>query len=290
MTLATDSPDNPVAARVRRMMGKPAGSAAAPKPPSTRSAGDLEDAEFPQTPDDGPLPVEGETSSPGEAARRKRPEPVTQPTLGDVLWLDDGTVVVYRQPIPNKKYDFIYRLLPGGAFEAQALITAHYRPRGLGRLELPLLREMIRQKRWERDAIVHALDHWSFGRFLPSSNGSHLDSAPEGKPAVAAGEDSEEDASEAPGAPSKPSMNDRAGRQGDRILRGARVVLRNGKHAWESVYWGRDDKGDVVAFQAGSQWQLTRLDLKGYGSAVEIGDLLPPEEVAAIADSLMAAQ
>ncbi|MCX7045990.1 MAG: hypothetical protein NTX50_10965 [Candidatus Sumerlaeota bacterium] len=246
-------------------------------------AGEMRDKTLPNTAQPDKLAAAPATSA--------RPEPVAQTQLGDILWLDDGTVVVYRQPVPNQQKEYAYQLAEKGALEVRSLVLAHYHPRLLGRLNSDLLRLFIRDKHWVRDAVLYHLDHWSFGRYLPSSNGSHLNEEPAPdapapdaqEPALnfaaegalrAANEDIPAALQDNPNAP--PTLR-----------RGVQVTIRHGVHAWEAVYWGRNDKGDIVAHRTAQFWQLAHVDLKHFGDQVEIGAVLSEQEINDIADAIM---
>jgi len=195
---------------------------------------------------------------------------------------------LYRQPVPKQNKVFVYQLSDQGAIEVRSLVLEHYHPRFLGRLDTDLLRAFIRDKRWVRDAVLYHLEHWSFGRYLPSSNGSHLSTettpnAEEEEPRL--------DLSSGEGASSVSADDSPAALQANleakpTLRRGSRVTIRHGATAWEAIYWGRNDKGDVVAHNTARHWQLAHVDLKHFGDKVEIGSVLSEDEFNAIANEI----
>jgi len=197
------------------------------------------------------------------------PQSASDLKFGDIVVLDDGSVIIYRQPVPDKRVDFIYELGQEGVLEARGMVTRAYAPRKLGRLDSVLFRQMIRLKSWDRDALVHHLDHWALGRYVPQADGSRI--LPQN--AIAAAHTP--GAAERRGAPAEPETP--PGPE-----RGTRLTIRMGEHSWDAVYWGRDAKGPIVAHDTEGTWYLMHLDLDRFGDNLTFGELLSPQEVAKI--------
>lgn len=186
--------------------------------------------------------------------------------MGDILLLDGGGVVVYRQPVPGKPYDFTYQLVPDGRFEARAVPVASHGPRPLGQVDSDLLRRLIRDKQWERDEMTACLSDDSLAGLLPrdgdivgASNAGAASAATPGK---------------------EMGLN-----------RGDRVVIKNGRHAWEAVYWGAGEDGeDVLAHKAGDAWNLTNMDLSQYGDNLEVKPAVSQEAISEILECVMASR
>jgi len=323
MALMKDSSGESVFSRARRLLGRgksgegAEGAEGAPRNPApadddatTEILGDLIHKDIDEADAaDREAQARPTLAEPDNAV--PRPQPITSPELGEILWLDDGSVIIYRQPVPNKKYDFVYQLCDGGALEARAIVAEYYRPRSLGRLDVQLFRQLIREKRWTRDAILYHLDHWSFGKYLPTSNGSRPSEpsgaggeletlAPVRKPVAvarpaatsrpsaiirpvpsASREEEEEPVYEIDDDKPEPEEEESA------LRRGARVTILNGSHAWDAIYWANDARGDILAHRTGNFWQLTRIDLKRFGNKVKIGAPLSNEEITSIAEELL---
>ena len=183
--------------------------------------------------------------------------------MGDILLLDGGGVIVYRQPVPGKPYDFTYQLVPDGRFEARGVTVASHGPRVLGRVNADLLRRLIRDKQWERDELSACLTDASLAGLLPRNGSTHGgDSVGTAAPGQAMG-----------------------------LSRGVRVVIKNGRHAWEAVYWGAGEDGDdILAHKAGDVWSLTHMDLSQYGDKIEVGAALEKDEISEILEGVMASR
>lgn len=197
-----------------------------------------------------------------------------EPRAGDILALDSGEIVLFRQKASNQRDDFVYVLRPGGVLEPEGRAAAVDATRRLGSVEGSLFREMYRRRSWHRDAIIRHLDHWTFGRFIPSANGvakAVSASAPTSSPA------SSEDLS---------SVGYRPKNESGALRRGVPLTIRMNGYKWEAVYWGESGDGAVVAARVDNEWTLQYLDLERFADRMTLGAPLSDNRVREIAARL----
>ena len=246
----------------------------------------------------------------------RQPEPVSEPAFGDMLLLEDSSVVLYRQAVPEKECDFIYLLRPGAALEVRGIDVRQFGPRWLGRLEDRLFRHMARKKKWDRDALVAHLQHWSLSRFIPISRNGFLRSkhgflqsehgllrsehgtVKTAAPRVRAVSDAPQASEGQEESPEIPPDRDAgleavvppAGKTNGTVRRGATISIKRGDSIWTAVYWGSDSNGSIVAHNTVGKegWALIRLNLERFGDAVAYGPPLSADEIDAIAKHVVA--
>ena len=59
---------------------------------------------------------------------------------------------------------------------------------------------------------------------------------------------------------------------------------------WESVYWTTDEIGPIVAHNTNRDWSLMHLSLARFKDSLEYGELLAPEKLSEIEQSLASSQ
>lgn len=235
---------------------------------------------------------------------------------GAILMLDDGTLGVYKEHVPGKGYDVLYVLQPDGRMKAEGLALHAYQAQRLGTLPREFIVLILRNQRWDRDAIIYHLDSFQFCSLVPQihTNGTREHHTPsptrapsqsrpatQQPPAAAVANEapppprpSTASASTHVGAPAhvpastSPAPAARSNER-EQIARGRRVLIHFGPgKAWEAVYWGQDDQGAVVAHRTHNRWSLMHLDLTRFRDTMEVGEALDPEEVAEVERDLSA--
>lgn len=186
--------------------------------------------------------------------------------FGDILLLDSGAVFLYRQPVPEKGCDFTYELCAEGALEARGVDVRQLGPRLLGRLDSDVFNKMIHAREWDRDAIVFYLEDWTMGCYVPPVDMLAVEAV------ASLGVTPAEPMPVASAVPTVSNMP-----------RGTRFSVQMGENVWDAVFWGRDNRGSVVAHDTEGSWYLIHLDLERFGDSLKIGDPMEPEQVDEIA-------
>jgi hypothetical protein len=57
--------------------------------------------------------------------------------------------------------------------------------------------------------------------------------------------------------------------------------------SWDAIYWCEDNEGTVVAHNTNLHWSLMHFDLGRFQSSLALGQVLTPEEIAAIETDLV---
>ncbi len=177
--------------------------------------------------------------------------------IGTIIRLEDGSIGVYKGPIPGKEYHLIYHLCPDGTIQPEGIYLYGYLSEPLGRVTLEVLGEMQQTMHWERDRIIYHLSSYEKARLIPLLS-------PSKKVAM----------------PTEPL------RKRNSLERGRRLRVKIGHRLWEAVYWGSDELGQIVAHNTNKIWTLMHLNLGRFGDSLETGDLLSPNEIKEINNSL----
>jgi hypothetical protein len=210
------------------------------------------------------LPPEPKTAPEPKALPELKAVPEPQPSLvkslydpGTIIRLEDGSVSIYKGPIPGKEYHLIYHLRHDGNISPEGIYLYAYRSEPLGRINEDLWEEMLRSMRWERDRIIEHLSSQEKMRLIPLLSPKVI------KKEVA-----------------EPL------RKRNPLERGRRLRIGFGDHIWDAVYWGSDELGQIVAHNTNKTWTLMHLNLGRFGDSLEYGELLTPEELKDINVSL----
>ena len=180
---------------------------------------------------------------------------------GTILKLDDGTIGIYKQAIPNKEYDLIYVLNKNGKIEPRGMVIFAYECQVLGNISDDILDEMQKKMMWKRDEIVFHLDKLEYAKFIPSKYDNNPDNNNNQKKMVVI------------------DVNRINSKQNHFLQRGRKISISVGDRAWESIYWGEDDMGPIVAHHTSGEWNLMHLDLKRFGDSVRYKEVVEPEEI-----------
>lgn len=229
----------------------------------------------------------------GLHARRETPASgVAKPKYSDVasgaiMRLDDGSVAIYKDAVSGKDYALFYFLEPNGTVAPRGIFLQQYDAKRIGHLPEPLFAEMRDAGRWERDAIIFHLERYDFATHVhkvaahqegrkpaPGQSSGSPASDPENNDTAA---DADIGWDEAP-APESPR---------EMLERGRVFKISFGGRAWEAVYWGKDEMGQVVAHDTNREWQLMHLDLDRFKDSMEYGELLSGDRLKEVEASLL---
>ncbi|MEN6625111.1 MAG: hypothetical protein ABFD69_02665 [Candidatus Sumerlaeia bacterium] len=185
---------------------------------------------------------------------------------GAILCIGDRTLVVYKQSVPDKGYDLVYTLLPGGSIKLQGVALSGHAVQEIGSIGQPEFNQLQGTMRWNRDLIVfHCYRYEDVARIpaAPSAAAeaspapSYTPEPPPVRPAPAA-----QPAMMSQPVPPPPPEDPRKS-----LKRGQRLQVRFGNKTWDAVYWGQDDQGQVVAHQTYNNWSLMHLDLDRFAGS-----------------------
>jgi hypothetical protein len=219
-----------------------------------------------------PEPVSQDVQEPSPEISKPVPKPtlekkkVVAPTLpptkqlydiGSIIRLEDGSIGIYKGPIPGKEYHLVYHLRPDGSIRPEGIYLYAYRSEQLGCVTPEVLDDIQRSMRWERERIVHHLSSSEKSRLIPLLSPQAI--------------------KEEVSAPI---------RKKESLERGRHLLIKIGNRLWDAIYWGSDELGQIVAHNTNKVWTLMHLNLGRFGDSLEYGDLISPEEIKEINDSL----
>lgn len=205
---------------------------------------------------------------------------------GTILCIDDEEIVVYRRPVAGKSYDMAYTLLADGSVKIDAVDLNTRQVVELGELSAEDLKRLQSEMRWSRDLVArNCRDREDMDRIPEPDVEAGTETSqepPRSSPAMGGRTTVHEN----PEAQSDDSVvnnvfrNESASRVVDeeeappqpklRIRRGQCVSIKMGARSWDSIYWGRDKKGSVVAHKTHGHWTLMHLDLNLYKDTMEV--------------------
>jgi hypothetical protein len=199
---------------------------------------------------------------------------------GAILRLDDGSIAIFKEPVSGKDYALLYFLQPDTTVVARGVFLQEYEVQRIGHLPEILMAEVIGTGRWDRDAVIYHLEKFDFAKCVrqvalhqegrvPSSSRTERSS---GDSSVDVRQSSAEDTNP----PTVKNMLQRG-----RVLR-----INVGGKIWESVYWTKDEIGQIVAHDTNKEWALMHLDLSRFKDCIEYGDLLTGARLQEIERSL----
>jgi hypothetical protein len=176
---------------------------------------------------------------------------------GEIIRLEDGSIGIYKGPIPGKEYHLVYHLRPDGTMRPEGIYLYAYQSESLGKVSFDVLGEMQKSMRWERERIIEHLSSVEKSRLIPLLSSKVIKKEIEASP-----------------------------EKQNSLVRGRRLKVGIGSRNWESVYWGSDELGEIVAHNTNGTWTLMHLNLGRFGSSLEYGEILSPDELKAINHSL----
>jgi hypothetical protein len=207
-------------------------------------------------------------------------KPATHPVAstyepGTILKLENGSVGIFKESLPDKDYDIVLYLMPDGKVEPRGISLFSYSSERIGKLPAEYFSQLSDRMRWERDVIVYHLDSLDSSRLIPGIE-RHVEETP--RQSVTAN---------SVGSGAIRSFQAPPTRKRASLERGRKLKIRLGNRGWEAVYWGSDNDGAILAHNTNKRWELARLNLKQYESSMEIGDYLSSREVKEIEDALL---
>lgn len=231
-----------------------------------------------------PPPPEPPSSSP--PAPQPPPPQATDAPLGTfpkgtILQLEDGTIAIYKDPVKGKEYEIVYALRSNGKLRPEGIALYAYEAKKLGRIPEDIFEDIQKTLRWDRDAICFHLEKYEYCSLIPmSERPPSTDSAP-----AASGQDPKAKVV-MPDPPTSPLLD-----PARELVKGRRIYISFGPgKTWESVYWGKDLLGHVVAHHTNNEWALMHLDIKRFRESTEIGEILRDEEIKAIQQAIVSTQ
>lgn len=198
------------------------------------------------------------------------PAPPASPIQpGAIVKLDDGTIGIFEQEIPDKEYDIVLMVKADGTLEPKGVSIYAYQWQQIGSVPGDLLAQMTRRMRWERDALLYHLDRYEYAKLIPNQE------APPQKPGQVS-------------PVTKTSRaNSRVGSAGEPGLERGRVIsITTGDKTWDAVYWGSNNMGAIVAHNTHKTWSLMHLDLKRFKGSLKYGELIDSETIRKIEEEL----
>ncbi len=260
--LDSDQPDKeppriPIEWAIQDANGSTASPSAIPPSSQAHRTRQPAPAEPPQRQDVPAPESRSETVSPQTGSRARVP---SLHEIGAILRLEDGSIGIYKGPMPGKEYHFIYHLLPDGNVRPEGVYITSYNVEHLGQLAPEVLDELQKNMHWERDRIIYHLSSYEKARLIPILDMN--------------------------GKPKTESQAATPTQKKEGLERGRRIVVKIGDKIWEAVYWGRDELGQIVAHNTHKSWTLMHLNLGRFGDSMDLGEKLSPEEIRHINECL----
>lgn len=178
---------------------------------------------------------------------------------GTIVRLNDDSLGIIKEEIPDREYDLVYMLTLEGKVEPRGVCLFAMGIERLGRLPQEELSKIEKRMAWSRDHLIYYLDHVKLADGIPQPS---------------------------PG--NKPLSNDHQRfDDGKSMQRGRCLSVRFGDKKWEAVFWGEDSTGSIVAHCQQNQWELLHMDLKRFGSSLQTGKLIQGRELREIEESVI---
>jgi hypothetical protein len=194
---------------------------------------------------------------------------------GDLLRLDDDSIGIYKDAVSGKDYALLYFLEPNGILAPRGIFLEQYETQRIGKIPENIFEQMRMTGRWDRDAVIFHLEKFEFAPFVRRvENRTPADqvrrsSTGNSRPAITSGRQP------------TPVPVER-----DPLERGRVIRINVAGKVWESVYWTKDEIGAIVAHDTNREWSLMHLDLSRFKDSIEYGELLDPEKLSEIEQSL----
>lgn len=174
-------------------------------------------------------------------------------SYGDIFYLEDKSIIVFKSEVPDKEYDFVYLLEPDGKVQAQGICLYAYERMKIGHLPDHFVEQIDKSLTWDRDVIVYHLDEYGFTKLIPY-----------------------------PFEPQEQTQNgvkESSQRSGNHLVRGRQIVITLRGRRWEAVYWGKDALGTVVAHKTSGEWSLMHLDLNRFTESLQRKNVLSEKQI-----------
>ncbi|MCD6385604.1 hypothetical protein J7M23_07465 [Candidatus Sumerlaeota bacterium] len=226
-----------------------------------------------------------ESLSPPESASVEEEEQLYQE--GDIIAFDDGLIGIYISPVAGKDYDVVYCLRDDGSVEPRGIPFYSYKHRKIGRLPEERVKILKTRMRWMREEIVYYLDRFEDINLIPPLNHRQKQTPLPVENTNSVKIEQSEDVNKV--GLEKTREKERARQEEPHsLVRGRKIIIKYGDKKWESIYWGADDKGIIVAHKTSGNWEFMHLDLTRFGDNVEYGEILSDLELLEIQRQLEA--
>lgn len=172
---------------------------------------------------------------------------------GDIFYLEDKSLVIFKKEVPAKEYDFVLELKKNGKIEPKGICLYAYERMKIGHLPEQQLEAMALSLTWKRDLIVYHLSDYGFSQLIPRpTSDKHM-------------------LKDQQAVPHRSDNN--------KPVRGERFTISIGEKKWDGVYWGKDVLGTVVTHNTNGTWMLMHLDLSRFEDTLEYGVILSQKEI-----------
>lgn len=205
-------------------------------------------------------------------------------TPGAILLLNGRTLAVYRKPVPEKEYHLVLVLCPNQTVKAQGIALEGYQVEELGSLAPAWFERLQNEMRWERDLIVFHCYRYEDVAHIPAPErfedprgsmppvaqpAAYQPAQPTYQPAAQQPVFQQAACQQPAGYQPVPPEPERANGNGQ-LRRGQRLQIQFGAKAWDAVYWGKDDQGQVIAHRTYENWSLMHLDLERFANGLVV--------------------
>ncbi len=189
---------------------------------------------------------------------------------GAILLLNEQTLALYQRAVPEKEYHLVCSLFPNGAVKTQGIALEGHYVEELGSLPKVWFDQLQNEMRWDRDLVVFHCYRYEDVLKIPKNLGLvEVEEKPQpARPASSAGPAPVETANQQAASPrARTPAQPKASNNGHgtpMLKRGQRVQIKFGSNAWDAIYWGKDEQGQVVAHRTHQTWSLMHLDLNRF--------------------------
>lgn len=174
---------------------------------------------------------------------------------GSIIAFEDGGMGIFQKTLPQKDYDVVYMLESDGNSKPQGMPLYNYEYKPVGRMSREHMSLVTRSNTWERDLILFSLTNYEDRDKIPAYSGEM------------------ETPTEQAGRPDPREMSDKG--DDEKLVRGREISIPFGPgKAWDAVYWGQDELGDVVAHKTHGSWALMHLELDRFRKSITYGEVL----------------
>ncbi|MBI3737286.1 hypothetical protein HY256_12340 [Candidatus Sumerlaeota bacterium] len=187
---------------------------------------------------------------------------------GTILAIDDEELVIYRRPVAGQPYDMVYSLLFDGTVKIEAVELGKHQVFEMGCLPPNEFKTLQTRMKWNKALVAVGCRNREDAERIPEPTGAAaLTPIP---PTVTPPSPTDRIASTPRGGVVNNLTRGETVARADqpqeskKIRRGQRITLKFGDKSWEAVYWGRDQKGPVVAHNTHRRWSLMHLDLNRF--------------------------
>lgn len=186
---------------------------------------------------------------------------------GTILSLDEEDLVIYRRPVSGKPFDMVYSLLFDGKAKIEAIDLSRHQVVEMGRLSSDEFARLQTDMVWSRQMVASGCFRADDAERIPDPSGAQA-AAAQRTPAPEPRRPSADRPDAGPIRPAASPADSAASKT--RIRRGQKISIIFGDRRWESIYWGKDQKGSVVAHKTHGHWTLMHLDLNRFKESLSV--------------------